>query len=293
MFVIPFPEIDPVLIQIGPFAIRWYALAYVAGLLGAWWYILRLLKTQRLWSGVPFNGAPQANSDHIGDLFVWAAIGVIAGGRLGYVLFYGLIYETDHFLGSPWKIFAAWEGGMSFHGGALGVVVAIILFARRKKLDIVALGDLVAVAAPIGLFFGRLANFINGELYGKITDVPWGVEFPAAAIRAVDGTVLSNPARHPSQLYEAALEGVLLFAILHILVHRFNALSRPGLVIAVFWIGYGLVRSIVEIFFRDSNQLVFGGALTMGTLLSMGMFVFGGFFIWYAFYRKGPRLLTT
>ena len=293
MFVIPFPEIDPVLIQIGPFAIRWYALAYVAGLLGAWWYILRLIRTPRLWKDPPFNGSPQANADHIGDLFVGAAVGVIAGGRLGYVLFYGLVYETEHFLNAPWRIFAAWEGGMSFHGGALGVVIAIILFARRKKLDIVALGDLVAVAAPIGLFFGRVANFINGELYGKITDVPWAVEFPSAAIRAVDGTILSNPARHPSQLYEAALEGLVLFAVLHVMVHHFHALRRPGLVIAVFWIGYGLFRSIVEIYFRDSNQLVFGGLLTMGTLLSMGMFVFGGFFIWYALYRKGAPLLTT
>lgn len=293
MFLIPFPDIDPVLIQVGPFAIRWYALAYVAGLLGAWWYILRLIRTPRLWKDPPFNGSPQASADQIGDLFVWAAVGVIAGGRLGYVLFYGLVYETEHFLSAPWRIFAAWEGGMSFHGGALGVVVAIILFARRNKLDIVALGDLVAVAAPIGLFFGRLANFINGELYGRITDVPWAVEFPAAAIRAVDGTILSNPGRHPSQLYEAALEGLLLFAVLHIMIHQFQALRRPGLVIAVFWIGYGLFRSIVEIFFRDSNQLVFGGMLTMGTLLSIGMFFFGGFFIWYALYRKGSPLLTT
>lgn len=293
MFVIPFPDIDPVLIQIGPFAIRWYALAYVAGLLGAWWYILRLIRTPRLWKDPPFNGSPQANADHIGDLFVWAAIGVIAGGRLGYVLFYGLVYETEHFLSAPWRIFAAWEGGMSFHGGALGVVVAIILFARRKNLDIVSLGDLVAVAAPIGLFFGRIANFINGELYGKVTDVPWAVEFPTAAIRAVDGTILSNPARHPSQLYEAALEGLVLFVVLHVMVHHFQALRRPGLVIAVFWIGYGLFRSIVEMFFRDSNQLVFGGLLTMGTLLSIGMFAFGGFFIWYALYRKGAPLLKT
>lgn len=292
MLAIAFPNIDPVLIQLGPFAIRWYALAYIAGLLGAWWYILRLLKTPRLWMQEPFNGKPQATADHIGDLFVWAAVGVILGGRLGYVLFYGLIYETEHFTSAPWRIFAAWEGGMSFHGGALGVVLAVLLFARRKKLDIASLGDVVASGAPIGLFFGRLANFSNGELYGKISDVPWAVIFPTAAIRAPDGTELSNPARHPSQLYEAALEGVVLFLILHILIHRFDALRKPGLLIGTFWIGYGLFRIIVEVFFRDSNQLVFGGVLTMGTLLSLFMFLFGGFFVWYALYRKGPALLT-
>jgi phosphatidylglycerol:prolipoprotein diacylglycerol transferase len=290
--MLPFPDIDPVLIQIGPFAIRWYAVAYIVGLLGAWWYILRLVRTTRLWAGAPFNGAPQATVDHIGDLFVWATVGVIAGGRLGYVLFYGLVYETDRYLAEPWKVFAAWEGGMSFHGGALGVVVAIILFARRNRIDMVALGDLVAAAAPIGLFFGRLANFINGELYGKITDVPWSFQFPTAAIRAADGSVISNPPRHPSQLYEAALEGLVLFAILHIMITRLGALRRPGLVIAVFWIGYGVFRSLVEIFFRDSNQLVFGGAMTMGTLLSIFMLGVGGFFAWYALYRKGPALLA-
>lgn len=289
---IDFPNIDPVLIQIGPISIRWYALAYIAGLLGAWWYILRLLKMQGLWDGAPFNGKPQANEEHIGDLFVWAAVGVILGGRLGYVLFYGLIYETDHFLNEPWRIFAAWEGGMSFHGGAIGVVIAVMLFARSRKLDMVALGDLVAVAAPIGNFFGRIANFVNGELYGKITDVSWGVIFPAAAVRSLDGTVLSNPPRHPSQLYEAALEGIVLFLILHVLVHRWHSLRRPGLTIACFWWGYGLFRIIVEVFFRDSNQLVFGGALTMGTVLSLLMFLFGGVFLWYALYRKGPALLV-
>jgi phosphatidylglycerol:prolipoprotein diacylglycerol transferase len=148
------------------------------------------------------------------------------------------------------------------------------------------------VAAPIGLFFGRIANFINGELYGKITDVPWAFQFPAAAIRAPDGTVLSNPARHPSQLYEAALEGLVLFLILHLMVSRFGALQRPGLVIAVFWAGYALFRILVEVLFRDSGQLVFGGLLTMGTLLSLFMLGVSAFFAWYAVYRRGPALLT-
>jgi len=284
MFAIPFPDIDPVLIQIGPLAIRWYALAYIAGLLGAWWLILRLLRIERLWAGPPFNGKPQATADHIGDLFLWAAIGVIAGGRLGYVLFYGLIYETDHFLSAPWRIFAAWEGGMSFHGGAVGVVLAIIFFARAKKLDMVALGDLVAVATPIGLFTGRIANFINGELWGKPSDAPWAMVFPA------DATHLP---RHPSQLYEASLEGVLLFAILCVMTLSFNSLRKPGLNIAVFWAGYGLFRTFVEVFFRENaHQSLLGGTISMGTVLSLLMFAFAGFFFWYSLYRKGPPLLT-
>lgn len=280
MLAIPFPNIDPVLIQIGPVAIRWYALSYIAGLLLAWWYILRLLKTERLWAGAPFNGKAQATADHIGDLFVWVALGVILGGRLGYVLFYGLVYQTDQFLNEPWRVFYAWEGGMSFHGGALGVVLAIILFARVKKLDMVALGDLVAAATPIGLFFGRVANFINGELWGKPTDAPWAMVFPHADAQP----------RHPSQLYEALLEGLVLFVILYAMIRFWKALNRPGLVIATFLAGYAFFRIVVEIFFRDSDQLVFGGSVTMGTLLSVFMFAVAAFFYWYALYRKGPTL---
>ena len=282
MRAIVFPQIDPVMIQIGPLAIRWYSLAFIAGLLCAWWYILRLLKTERLWAAGPFNGRPQATADHIGDLFVWAALGVILGGRLGYVLFYGLIYETEYFLSAPWRIFAAWEGGMSFHGGAIGVVLAIIFFARAKKIDMVALGDLVAAAAPIGLFFGRIANFVNGELWGKPSEVWWAMVFPNDA---------SQVPRHPSQLYEAALEGLVLFAILYAMMFRFGALRRPGLTIAVFWTGYGLFRTIVEVFFRENaHQSLLGGAISMGTMLSVAMWAFAGFFFWYALYRKGPAL---
>ena len=282
MAVIPFPDIDPVLLQIGPVAIRWYSLSYVAGLLGAWWFILRLLKSDRLWAQAPFKGKPVATADHIGDLFVWAALGVILGGRLGYVLFYGLIYETDHFLSAPWKIFYAWEGGMSFHGGAIGVVLAVVVFARAKKIDMVALGDLVAIAAPIGLFFGRLANFINGELWGKPTSVPWAMVFPHAD---------SQP-RHPSQLYEAGLEGIVLFVILCVMAYRFDAFRKPGLVIATFWAGYGFFRTVVELFFRENaHQSLAGGEISMGTVLSLLMFVFAAFFFWYSLYRKGPALL--
>lgn len=283
MAVIPFPEIDPVLIQIGPIAIRWYALSYIAGLLGAWWFILKLIRTPRLWAGAPFNGKPQATSDHIGDLFVWAALGVIIGGRLGYILFYGLIYEWAKFSAEPWKIFYTWEGGMSFHGGAVGVVLGIILFARRRKLDMVALGDLVAVATPIGLFFGRIANFVNGELWGKPASVSWAMVFPQA----------DNQPRHPSQLYEAGLEGIVLFLILVVMVYRFDALKRPGLCIAVMWAGYAVFRTIVEVFFRENaHQSLLGGAISMGAVLSFLMVAFAGFFFWYALYRKGPKLLT-
>lgn len=283
MAVIPFPEIDPVLIQIGPIAIRWYALSYIAGLLGAWWFILKVIRTERLWVGAPFNGKSQATSDHIGDLFVWAALGVIIGGRLGYVLFYGLIYEWEKFAAEPWKIFYTWEGGMSFHGGAIGVVLAIILFARRRKLDMVALGDLVAIAAPIGFFFGRIANFANGELWGKPTSVAWAMVFPQA----------DDQPRHPSQLYEAGLEGIVLFLILVVMVFRFGALKRPGLCIAVMWGGYAVFRSIIEVFFRENaHQSLLGGFVSMGTVLSLLMAAFAGFFFWYSLYRKGPALQT-
>lgn len=282
MLALQFPDFDPVLIQIGPFAIRWYALAYIAGLLGGWWYILRLLKTQHLWDGAPFGGKPQATADHIGDLFVWAALGVILGGRLGYVLFYGLIYETEHFTSAPWRVFAAWEGGMSFHGGAIGVVLAIVFFARAKKLDMVALGDLVAAATPIGLFFGRIANFVNGELWGKVSTAPWAMVFPSDA---------KQLPRHPSQLYEAALEGIVLFIILYVMIHRFQALRRPGLVIAVLWAGYGFFRIVVEEFFRENSHQSLG-FISMGTLLSVAMFAFAGVFFWYSLYRKGPALQT-
>jgi phosphatidylglycerol:prolipoprotein diacylglycerol transferase len=276
MLVIPFPQIDPVLIAIGPIAIRWYALAYVAGLLLGWWYLVRLLKIERLWADPPFNGKRPITAEGVGDLFVWTALGVILGGRLGYVLFYGLVYNTQYFLDNPLRIFYAWEGGMSFHGGLIGVVLAIIIYARRVGTDMVALGDLVAAVTPIGIFFGRMANFINGELWGKPTSVPWAMVFPHADLAP----------RHPSQLYEAALEGILLFAILNLMIFRYGALRKPGLVIAAFFAGYGFFRIIVEAFFRDSDQLLFGGPVTMGQVLSLPMWIVAGFFLWYAIYRE-------
>lgn len=280
MLVIPFPQFDPVAFYVPiPWVtwlpVRWYALAYVAGLLLGWWYLVRLLKIERLWAAAPFNGKRPLSAEQVGDFFVWAAIGVILGGRLGYVLFYGLVYNTRDFLENPLLVFQPWNGGMSFHGGLVGVILAIFFYARWSKIEIVQLGDLVAAVTPIGLFFGRLANFINGELWGKPSSLPWAMIFPHADLQA----------RHPSQLYEAGLEGVLLFAILNLLILRYGALRKPGLICATFFAGYALFRIIVEAFFRDSDQLIFGGPVTMGQVLSLPMWIAAGFFFWYALYR--------
>jgi phosphatidylglycerol:prolipoprotein diacylglycerol transferase len=284
--VIPFPNIDPVLIHIyGPIAIRWYALSYIAGLLLGWYYILRLLRDTRLWAGLPFKGKPPATADDIGDLFVWVTLGVIIGGRLGFVLLYGMLYcgfagqgapacigLPEAYFVNPLKIFAAWEGGMSFHGGLTGVVIAIWLFVRSRKLSLLAVGDLISAATPIGLFFGRIANFINGELWGKVTDVSWAMIFPSALPPGVP--------RHPSQLYEAAMEGILLFIVLRILIVRFQIHRRPGMVTAWFLALYGLFRFIAE-FFRDSESKLVDW-FSMGQLLSLPMWAAAAFFFWYA-----------
>ena len=288
---LPFPNIDPVLIHLGPLAIRWYALAYIAGLLLGWYYMLRLLKDTRLWNGLPFRGKPPATADNIGDLFVWLTLGVIVGGRLGYVLFYGTLYcgfagpfapacggLPQAFITNPIKIIAAWEGGMSFHGGLTGVVLAIWLFCRRQKLNVFAVADLVAAATPIGLFFGRIANFINGELWGKITGVPWAVVFPNASPYGAP--------RHPSQIYEALLEGVLLFIILRVLMERWQIQRRPGLVAAWFLTLYGLFRFLVE-FVRDSESKIYGW-FSMGQALSLPMWAAAAFFFWYALRQPMP-----
>ena len=283
--VIPFPNIDPVLIHIyGPISIRWYALSYIAGLLLGWWYVLTLLRNKALWEGPPFQGKPPCTADDIGDLFVWITLGVIIGGRLGFVLFYGVLYcgfsgnapacggLPEAYLTDPIKIIAAWEGGMSFHGGLLGVVVAVWLFCRNRRLSLYAIADLIAAATPIGLFFGRIANFINGELWGKMSNVPWAMVFPNA-------TPLGVP-RHPSQLYEALLEGVLLFLILRFGMMRLNIHKRPGSVIGWFLLGYGIFRFAVE-FVRDSESMIYGW-FSMGQLLSLPMWAAAAYFFWYA-----------
>jgi phosphatidylglycerol:prolipoprotein diacylglycerol transferase len=284
--VLPFPNIDPVLIHIyGPISIRWYALSYIAGLLLGWLYVLRLLKNKRLWAGPPFQGKPPAAADDIGDLFVWITLGVIIGGRLGFVLLYGVLYcgfagqsvpacvgLPQAYLLNPLKIFAAWEGGMSFHGGLAGVVIALWLFCRKRKLNLLAVADLIAAATPIGLFFGRIANFINGELWGKISDALWAMVFPGAFPPGVP--------RHPSQLYEALMEGLLLFLILRFAIVRLQIHRRPGSVVGWFLLGYGLFRFIAE-FFRDSESKIYGW-FSMGQLLSLPMWAAAAFFLWYA-----------
>ncbi len=253
---IPFPQIDPILFQIGPFAIRWYALAYVAGLIGGWLYARRLAARVDLWG----NQKIPAQTD-LDDLLVWAAIGVVLGGRLGYVLFYNL----ESYLARPAEILAVWRGGMSFHGGLVGAGVAVALLARRRGINPLALMDLAAAVAPIGLGLGRLANFINGELWGRpAPDFPFAVVFPNG------GPV----PRHPSQIYEAATEGLLLFVLLAVLVNRVG-FRRPGTIAGVFAIGYAAARIGCEFFREPDPQLGFlfgtetGFGLTMGMLLSL------------------------
>lgn len=252
-----FPVIDPVVVKIGPLMIRWYALAYLAGFLVGWVYALRLARRY---------GDNLITRQHIDDFMMWAVIGVIAGGRIGYVLFYNFPY----FLSQPLHIFYVWEGGMSFHGGATGVVLAIIGYAIANKLPLFRLADIVCACVPIGLFFGRLANFINAELYGRVTTHPFGMVFPGT-----DG----QP-RHPSQLYEAVSEGLLLFTILAIMMMVPGIRNRAGLVSAVFLIGYGICRFLIE-FVREPDvqlgTLSFG--LTMGQSLCLPM-IFGGVMVW-------------
>lgn len=299
---LPFPNIDPELIRFGPLAIRWYALAYIAGLLLGWYYILRLLRTERLWAGVPFKGKAPATPDNIGDLFVWVTLGVIIGGRLGFVIFYGTLYCGFYgdqgpacgdlpggFIENPIRIIAAWEGGMSFHGGLIGVIVAVYLFCRRNNLRLLAIADLIAAATPIGLFFGRIANFINGELWGKVTDVSWGVVFCNDTVQRLHGSCPAGlEPRHPSQLYEAAMEGLLLFLILRVAMLRFGAHRRPGLVAAWFMAGYGAFRFIAE-FFRDSESMIYAW-FSVGQALSLPMILVAGLFAWYAYRSSEPKI---
>ncbi len=262
-----FPNFDPVLLQIGPLAIRWYALAYVAGILLGWRYCVSLSRNARIWGG----RAPTLTAPQIDDLILWVTLGIILGGRIGYVLFYmpSMIWKE------PLDVFKVWEGGMSFHGGFLGVTVALIFFARANKLDLLKVADQVAPAAPIGLFFGRVANFINGELWGRVTDAPWGVTgFP----NTTDPTL----PRHPSQLYEAALEGLVLFVLLRLATHKALWLQRRGVVAGVFLAGYGLFRLSLE-WVREPDQQMpdfLKGYITMGLLLSLPMLLAGGWLIW-------------
>ncbi|AXO16730.1 prolipoprotein diacylglyceryl transferase [Thalassospira indica] len=258
-----FPAIDPIAISIGPIAIRWYALAYIAGLLLGWKYVVYYCtKTPNIMS-----------KRDVDDLLFWATLGVILGGRLGYILFYNL----DYYLDNPANILKVWQGGMAFHGGFMGVIVAIILFARKRNISILAVLDAAAVATPIGLFFGRIANFINGELYGRTTDVAWGFVFPNGG---------PEP-RHPSQLYEAALEGLILFVVLFILSRKAFVRHRPGILGGTFVAGYGISRIIVEFFRQPDAQLGYlAGGITMGQVLSIPMVLAGIGCIVYALKSK-------
>lgn len=257
--LMPFPDIDPVAISLGPIAVHWYGLAYVAGILCGWLYARRLASNDALW---PHDRSPVTVA-HLDDFLVWVAVGVVLGGRIGYILFYDLAAVMQN----PIRIIEIWNGGMSFHGGFIGATLAMVMFARRNGIPVLSMFDIVAAVVPFGLFFGRLANFINSELWGRLSDAPWAVVFPT-------GGPFS---RHPSQLYEAALEGVVLLLVLAALVYGARALKRPGVVSGAFVCGYGLSRIFVE-FFREPDAhlgyLAFDW-LTMGMLLSLPMVALG------------------
>lgn len=258
LLALPFPRIDPVLFEFGPIVIRWYALSYIGGVLFAWWYCRRLVSNSDLWR----RGIPATMPDNIDDLVLWGTIGVVLGGRLGYVVFYNPAY----FMRNPADVFAMWQGGMSFHGGLAGVVLASVGYALRHRISMLSILDLVAASGPVGLGLGRLANFINGELYGRVSDVPWAMVFPGGG---------PDP-RHPSQLYEAMLEGLVLFMFLRYLTHRRKALKTPGVTGAFFLMGYGVFRIIAELFRMPDAHIGFlASGLTMGMLLSLPMIVAG------------------
>lgn len=285
MSYIPFPDISPEIFSINlggmTFAIRWYALAYIVGLIAGWKLITRIVATPRLWPGP----APM-NADQVERLLTWVIIGVILGGRLGFVLF----YQPGFYLQNPGLILRIWEGGMSFHGGFLGVVVAGMVFCRREGIPMLSLADLMAIVAPIGIGLGRIANFINAELWGRPTTLPWGVAFPGEAAQTCPD-VVGICARHPSQLYEAALEGFVLFAVLMWVVYRKGWLAFPGRTAGLFFAGYGAARFAVEFvrqpdahFISEGNPLglawhIGGYGLTMGQILSLPMIVVGLWFI--------------
>ena len=269
--IIVLPVFNSIAIEIGPIAIRWYALSYIAGIVLGWIYARALLKKERLWGGP----AP-ITLLQLDDFILWVTIGIILGGRTGYVLFYNLPFFIAH----PGEIFELWKGGMSFHGGFLGCVAAVILFSRKNNISILSLGDITTAVGPIGVFLGRIANFINGELWGRPADprLPWAMVFPT-------GGPLP---RHPSQLYEAGLEGILLFALLAVMV-RMGALKRPGLILGSFITYYGFARIIGEQFREPDPQLGFlWGGLTMGMLLSVPM-IFAGAIIIITAWRREAR----
>jgi phosphatidylglycerol---prolipoprotein diacylglyceryl transferase len=264
--------LDPVALDLGFFELRWYSLAYLAGIFIGYWYLLRLLKAP---------GAPMARR-HADDLVFYAALGIILGGRLGYVLFYNLGY----YVMNPVDILKLWDGGMSFHGGLIGTVVGILYLARKEKLNWLRVHDYVACCVPFGLFFGRIANFVNHELWGAVTNVSWAVSFP----EVVGGVLVNGPPRHPSQLYEAALEGPVLFAILWWMFWRTQARYEPGKLVGAFILFYGIFRFIVE-FVREPDAQFAGTVIEasgfhMGQWLSLPMVLGGAWLMWTAKARR-------
>ena len=249
---IAFPAFDPVAFQIGPFAVRWYALAYIVGLLIGWRYCIMLAQ----------RSPDKITRVQIDDFLFWAILGVIIGGRIGYVLF----YNPDFYFQHPLDIFAVWHGGMSFHGGFLGVFIALIWFTRKRGIPFLAFCDVIVPAVPIGLFLGRIANFVNGELYGRVSDVPWAMVFPGAG---------PYP-RHPSQLYEAGMEGVLLFTLLWALAFPAGGLKSRGLLSGAFLTGYAIFRIMAEMFREPDAQIGYLlGGLSMGQILSVPLLIGG------------------
>jgi phosphatidylglycerol---prolipoprotein diacylglyceryl transferase len=259
LLAIAFPDIDPVIVNLGPLSLHWYGLGYVAGIMFAWWYGKRLAGNMRLWR----DNVPPMEALDLDDFVLWAALGVVLGGRIGHILF----YDFARYAADPLSIFYVWNGGMSFHGGFLGMVLAMILFARRRAINVWSMFDVIACAAPVGLGLVRLANFVNSELWGRVTDVSWGVIFP-------NGGPLP---RHPSQIYEAALEGLVLFLAMRLLSHTFFKLRTPGFAAGAFVALYGLFRIVVETVREPDSQIGFlaGGWLTMGMILSLPMIAAG------------------
>ena len=265
LMAIPFPGIDPVAIALGPVQIRWYGLAYLTGLVLGWLYMRRLLSTPHLW-----RGAPPMKAEQVDDFLLWATLGTVIGGRLGFIL----LYEPGLFIHNPGRIFSVWEGGMAFHGGVLGVTLAIVLFSRLNKIPLLSLGDLTTAAVPFGLFFGRLANFINGEMYGRLTDVPWAVEFPASIL---DSGHIFGP-RHPTQLYEAFFEGIVLLLIIRYFTHSRHSLKEPGFTAGLFLFAYAIARIGVEFFKQwDYAQFFTTAYFSEGMIYSLPMLICGAF----------------
>lgn len=277
LFAISYPAIDPVAFHLGPLSVRWYGLAYMAGLLLGWWYVKRLVADTRLWR----DGKPPFGPLVADDLLLWLTLSVVVGGRLGQVL----LYDPGYYFQNPSQIFAVWKGGMAFHGALIGSILAMVAFARYHEVPMLSVWDLAAAAVPFGLFFGRLANFINAEHYGRPGDVPWAMAFCNDVVRAMsDGDCPAGLVpRHPSQLYEAALEGLVMFALLRFLTHHRFALRQPGLVAGAFGIWYAVARTIAE-FFRDPEPFhaLNIGWITAGQLYSLPLLALGIWLVWQA-----------